>query len=317
MIQYINQYPETETFDYAKRLRLLRERKLAQTAEKVEKEGGLNEDDYGRVVAPDYFRFQITPNHPDGHFYGYSGWTENFTRLLAEHPLYVDPLDAFVGRGFFFLIRLRGMTGDPAYPYPWNPAYPFDELKTIFDRYNIICGIGRDHHFNPDIQMGLELGWGGILSKLEHFRALNPPETREFYNSEIAVVKAIISFLRRISHQLAELALIERNPVLSRNLAEMAEINLRMADGVPQTMREAIQWMCHFSMLSRLYNRGSAGGQLDQLLLPYYENDIRAGRITDEEAKFYLGCLFSMTRATISWGGRTSTGTTPSTTSPT
>lgn len=292
MIQYINQYPETETFDYAKRLRLLRERKLAQTAEKVEKEGGLNEDDYGRVVAPDYFRFQITPNHPDGHFYGYSGWTENFTRLLAEHPLYVDPLDAFVGRGFFFLIRLRGMTGDPAYPYPWNPAYPFDELKTIFDRYNIICGIGRDHHFNPDIQMGLELGWGGILSKLEHFRALNPPETREFYNSEIAVVKAIISFLRRISHQLAELALIERNPVLSRNLAEMAEINLRMADGVPQTMREAIQWMCHFSMLSRLYNRGSAGGQLDQLLLPYYENDIRAGRITDEEAKFYLGCLF-------------------------
>ena len=54
MIQYINQYPENEEFDYAKRLRLLRERKLAQTAEKVKKEGGLNEDDYGRVVAPDY-----------------------------------------------------------------------------------------------------------------------------------------------------------------------------------------------------------------------------------------------------------------------
>lgn len=46
MIQYINQYPENEEFDYAKRLRLLRERKLAQTAEKVKKEGGLNEDDY-------------------------------------------------------------------------------------------------------------------------------------------------------------------------------------------------------------------------------------------------------------------------------
>ena len=30
-----------------------------------------------------------------------------------------------------------------------------------------ICGIGRDHHFNPDIKMGLELGWGGILRKLE------------------------------------------------------------------------------------------------------------------------------------------------------
>ncbi|MBO4491262.1 MAG: formate acetyltransferase [Lentisphaeria bacterium] len=292
MIQFINQYPETETFDYHKRLALLRERKLEQTAEKVAKEGGLDEDDYGRVVPPDYFKFKITPNNPDGHFYGYSGWTENFTRLLAEHPLYVDPLDAFVGRGFFFLIRLRGMTGDPSYPYPWNPAHPFDDLKPVFARYNIICGIGRDHHFNPDIKMGMELGWGGILKKLEHYRAQNPPETYEFYDSEIAVVKAIISFLRRISHQLAELSLIERNPTLKRNLEEMADINFRMADGSPKTMREAVQWMCWFSMLSRLYNRGSAGGQLDQLLLPYYENDIKAGRITDDEARFYLGCLF-------------------------
>ena len=292
MIQFINQYPETETFDYAKRLRLLRQRKLEQTAEKVAREGGLNEDDYGRVVPPDYFKFKITPNHPDGHFYGYSGWTENFTRLLAEHPLYVDPLDAFVGRGFFFLIRLRGMTGDPSCPYPWNPDYPFDHLKPIFERYNIICGIGRDQHFSPDIEMGLKLGWGGILKKLEHYRSLNPPETHEFYDSEIAVVKAIISFLRRISCQLAELSLIERNPTLSSNLAEMADINYRMADGTPQTMREAIQWMCWFSMFSRLYNRGSAGGQLDQQLLPYYEADIEAGRITDDEARFYLGCLF-------------------------
>lgn len=293
MIQYINQYPENETFDYAKRLQLLRERKLAQTQEKIEKEGGLNEDDYGRVVAPDYFKFQIVPNHPDGHFYGYSGWTENFTKLLAEHPLYVDPLDAFVGRGFFFLIRLRGMTGDPGYPYPWNPAHPFDDLKVFFKRYNIISGIGRDHHFNPDIKMGMSLGWGGILKKLEHYRALNnDPATFEFYDSEIAVVKAIISYLRRISYQLAELSLIERNPVLKQNLAEMAEINARVADAPPQTMREAIQWMCHFSMLSRLYNRGSAGGQLDQLLLPYYEKDIKEGRITDDDARFYLGCLF-------------------------
>lgn len=284
MIQFINQYPETEEFTYEKRLRLLRERKLAQTAEKVAREGTQDEDDYGRVAAPDYFRFQITPNHPDGKFYGYSGWTENFTRLLAEHPLYVDPLDAFVGRGFFFLIRQRGIG--------WNPAFPYDDLKVFHKKYDIISGIGRDHHFNPDIKMGMEIGWGGILRKLEHYRKLNPPETYEFYDSEIAVVKSIISFLRRISYQLSELALIERNPVLKKNLEEMADVNFRMADGAPGTMREAIQWMCHFSMLSRLYNRGSAGGPLDQLLLPYYENDRRAGRIDDDDARFYLGCLF-------------------------
>lgn len=284
MIQFINQYPADEEFSYEKRLHLLRERKLAQTQEKVEKQGGLNQDDYGLVVPPDYFQFRITPNHPDGKFYGYSGWTENYTRLLGEHPLYCDPLDAFVGRGFYFLIWLRGIG--------WHPDYPYDELQKAFDKYNIISGIGRDHHLNPDITMGMQLGWGGILQKLEHYRGTHTAEHYEFYDSEIVVVKAIITFLRRIAGQLAELALIERNPTLRQNLSEMADINLRMADGAPQTMREAIQWMCWFSFFSRLYNRGSAGGQLDQMLLPYYEHDIAAGIIDDDDARFYLGCLF-------------------------
>lgn len=284
MIQFINQYSPTEKFTYRKRLRLMRERKLEQTREKVEKEGGLNEDDYGRVVPPDYFRFQIKPNHPDGKFYGYSGWTENYTRLLAEHPLYCDPMDAFLGRGFFFLIRLRGIG--------WNPAYPYDELKKTFEKYNIISGVGRDHHFNPDIAMGLELGWGGILARLEHYQSLNDENHREFYESEKAIVNAVITFLRRISHETAEFALIERNPELKKNLKEMADINLRIADGAPRTFREAIQWMCWFSFFSRLYNRGSAGGQLDQMLLPYYERDIAGGTISDEEVRFYLACLF-------------------------
>ncbi len=284
MIQHINKYPVDEIFSYDKRLKLLREHKLEQTQEKVEKEGGLNEDDYGRVVAPEYFKFKTVSNNPDGKFYGYSGWTENFINLLNEHPLYCDPLDAFVGRGFFFMRNIFGPV--------WNPAFPYDDLKVLHDRYNIISGIGRDHHFNPDIKMGLDLGWGGIRKKLEYYRNENPAECHEFYDSEIRVVKAISSFLRRTGYQLAELALIEKNPQLSENLQEMARINIKLAEEPPQTMREAIQWMCHFSMFSRLYNRGSSGGQLDQLLLPYYENDIREKRITDEDAIFYLGCLF-------------------------
>ena len=35
-IQFINEYPADETFTLDKRIRLLRERKLAQTEEKIE-----------------------------------------------------------------------------------------------------------------------------------------------------------------------------------------------------------------------------------------------------------------------------------------
>ena len=50
-IQFINEFSEDEIFDYDKRIRLLKKRKLDQTQEKIDMEGGLDEDDYGRVVA--------------------------------------------------------------------------------------------------------------------------------------------------------------------------------------------------------------------------------------------------------------------------
>ena len=131
-IQFINEFPENETFTLDKRIRLLKKRKLEQTEEKIVMEGGLDEDDYGRVVSPDSFHFEPDSNHEDGWYYGYEGWTHNYCKLLSIHPLYCDPLDAFVGRGFFFMTRAKGSL--------WNPDHPYTELKQAFDEYNIICG---------------------------------------------------------------------------------------------------------------------------------------------------------------------------------
>lgn len=283
-IQFINLYPETETFDYDKRIRLLRERKIAETAAKA-KEGGADEDDYGLIVLPDEYRPELIPNHPDGSFYGYSGWTENYCKILSEHPLYVDPLNAFVGKNFVFLARLKGPT--------WNPDYPIDpETAELIDKYCIIPGLGADGHFTPNIKRGLEKGWPAILQELKDQRALHNEDHYEFYDSEITVVECILSFLHRVSDELRQLSMEERNPILKKNLAEMADCNLAIAQDAPHTLREAIQWMMWFSMFSRLYNRGPAGGQLDQLLLPYYKKDISEGIITDDDVTFYLACLF-------------------------
>lgn len=284
-IQFINEYPENETFTLDKRIRLLKERKLAQTQEKIDMEGGLDEDDYGRVVPPDDFHFEMVPNNENGSFYGYEGWRTNYCKLLDEHPLYCDPLDAFVGRGFFFMTRQKGAI--------WNPDIPYDDLKEAFDRYNIVCGIGSDGHFTPNLRMGFEMGWGGILEKLKKYQAINSgPEHALFYESEIMVVEHIIAFLHRMAAEIRDLAGQERNPYLRKNLEEMAECNEKMAEGAPETLRECIQWMCWFSFFSRLYNRGPSGGQLDELLRPFYEHDIAAGLVDDETAKFYIACLF-------------------------
>lgn len=284
-IQFINEYSIDETFSLDKRIRLLKKRKLEQTQEKIDFEGGLDEDDYGRVVPPDDFHFECIPNHENGSYYGYEGWRTNYCKLLDEHPLYCDPLDAFVGRGFFFMTRQKGEI--------WNPDMPYTELKKAFDEYNIVCGIGSDGHFTPDLRMGFSMGWGGILAKLKKYQRIHPePEHQEFYESEIMVVEHIIQFLHRMANEISVLAEQEQNPYLKQNLMDMAACNEKVSEDPPETLRDCIQWMCWFSFFSRLYNRGPSGGQLDELLRPYYEHDIAKGIIDDELAKFYIACLF-------------------------
>lgn len=294
-IKFINEFEKDKKLSYDERIALLRKRKIAQTEEKA-KNGGANEDDYGLIIQ-DEFNYKLKPNHPNGSIYGYKAWTENYCAILENHPLYCDALDAFVGKGFLFLERLR-----PA-DKKWNPAYPFDELQKLFDKYNIISGIDNCHHFTPDLEIGFKLGWGGILKKLKEQRELHDESHHEFYDSEIKVVESIIGFLKRISAELEELSELENNAVLKQNLKEMASVNLKVADNPPDTFREAIQWMCWFSMLSRTYNRGSAGGQLDEMLKPYYENDIKNGILTDDEAVFYLACLFLQDSRYFQLGG--------------
>lgn len=299
-LRLINKFSAEEEFTYDKRIKLLRERKIAQTEEKA-RAGGANEDDYGLIVQ-DEFKYELKPNHPNGSIYGYRAWTENYCAILDAHPLYCDPLDAFVGKGFLFLERLRPVT------CKWNPDYPFDDLKVLFDKYNVISGIDNCHHFTPDLEIGFELGWGGILDKLNNQKALHDESHHEFYDSEIAVVRAIIRFLHRMAEEIGELAEKEINPTLKANLREMSEMNNRIADAPPATFKEAIQWMCWFSMLSRTYNRGSAGGQLDEMLRPYYERDIVAGILTDDEAVFYLACLFLQDSRYFQLGGPDANG---------
>ncbi len=300
MIQFINFYDADKTYTYDERIALLRARKVAQTEEKAKK-GGADEDDYG-LIEQDEYKFELAPNHENGSIYGYKAWSENYTRLISTHPLYCDPIDAFVGKGFLFMERLRPKA------HKWNPAYPYDELKAVFAKYDIISGVDNCHHFTPDLQIGFDLGWGGILALLKSEREKHDESHHEFYDAEIMVVEAIIKFLYRVADELEALSKIERNPQLAENLAEMARVNRNTAAGKPETFREACQWMCWFSMLSRTYNRGSAGGQLDEMLRPYYERDIAKGILTDDEAVFYLACLFLQDSRYFQLGGPDESG---------
>ena len=269
--------------DYAARLEHLRKRKEAQTEEKLRRLGYMNEDDYGMVLPPEDFSWKPKSNHPNGSFYGLQGWADNFCDLMQCLPAYVDPKDALAGRYMVLLNRQRKCN--------WPPEYDYTELKPEQELYGIISGIGNDAHFAPDYEIGLELGWGGLLAKVRRCRAEHGPDKAAFFDTEERVIQAIQGWIGRTVEAIETAIDNETDPVLEANLREMAEVNRWLIEGAPRTLREACQWLAWFNMASRTYNRDGAGGQLDELLRPYYERDRREGRIDDEDAIFLLACL--------------------------
>jgi formate C-acetyltransferase len=268
---------------YENRLMRLRAAKETQTQEKLRRVGYMNEDDYGMVLPPENFVWQPPSNHADGSFYGLDGWAAAFCGLLDHHPLYVDPNDALAGRYMFMLSRMRKCK--------WLPEADYSALKPDQERYGIICGIGNDQHFAPDHYIGLELGWGGLLERVRRCRQQHGPEKAAFFQAEEDVILAIQRWIGRTVTAIEEAETREADPTLRENLREMAEANRWLIDRPPRTLREACQWFAWFAMVAKLYNRSGAGGQLDVLLWPYYERDLAAGRIDDEEAIFLIACL--------------------------
>ena len=275
----------TEPLTYRRRLDLLRERKLEQTRAKLARNGYMDEDDYGTVLPPDDFRWEPTPNHPDGSWYGAEGWARNFRSLMEVHPTYVDPLDALAGRWMIFMNRER--------PTKWPPEYAYSHLVPEQERYGIDPGIGADAHFTPDYAIGLAVGWGGLLEKVRRYRQVHAGDAAKaaLLDAEEQAVLGVQTWIRRTVEAIRGAEAGESHPDLRRNLREMADVNEHLIDQPPRTLREACQWIAWFNMASRTYNRDGAGDQLDELLRPYYERDVADGRIDDEDAIFLIACL--------------------------
>lgn len=274
---------------YQQRMARLVERKIQQTREKLAVLGARDEDDYGLVLPPEGFAPELPVRDENGSFAGAYAWGKNFRYLMENHPVYIDPDDALAGRWMFMLSRMR--LGYKLYRS--NFAFDYSDLVPLQEKYDITSGIGKDAHFAPDYEIGLSFGWGGLLDKartaLEKFG--HDPVAKELFEAEIDAIEGIQCWVRHLALAARDRALTEYDRERKQNLIEMAQVCFRLISAPPETLREACQWLALFNMASRTYNRDGAGGQLDELLRPYYERDLAAGRIDDEDAEFYLFCL--------------------------
>jgi pyruvate-formate lyase len=299
----------------AERLDRLRMRKILQTQEKQQVIGAMDYDDWALVLPPETDRDVVrimgpsgvpitdvklrcyTPdsNHPSGGFFGpeLTGW--NFRKLLQAHPVYVDADSSLAG---------AYMTNFGSYRSPaWNPDLSFDHLAPDHERYRLYHGIGGGQHFCQDMTIGYSLGWRGLLAKIRRYRDEAPDADPGFHNGLEQVVLGIQDWIRRHAAEADRLAAAESDPAATENLRETARINRCLVDEPPGTFREACQWTLWFQLCARMYNGSGSLGSIDELLLPFYERDVAAGRLTDEEAVFHLACYLVRDTAYIQLGG--------------
>lgn len=280
----------------------LREVKMKHTQEKWKVIGVMDFDDHGRILPPPEFRevleyrgpsgnvirdvrlnnFKPISNHPSGGFFGPKAMGENFRRFMDAHPVYIDPMSSIAGAWMAWL---------PAYRNPgWNPDFDYSYLEDEHKKYGISAAILGGQHFCQDMLIGFKLGWGGLLQKVRHYRKVNP-QSADFYDGLEDVILGTQDWIRRHVDAAREMAKTEEKPELQKNLEEMADINQRLMTEPPRTFREVCQWTAWYQMIARIYNGSGSMGQIDEWLRPYYEREVAAGALTDEEAIFHISCL--------------------------
>lgn len=197
----------------------------------------------------------------------------------------------------------------------WNPEDHPVHLEELHKKYNVKdSGIFGMNHLGPDMRIGLELGWGGLLKKIRHYRDLNKPQDTSFYDAEENLVLGMQSWIGKHVEKAREMAVAENEPEIRENLLDIARVNEWLVEGAPRTLREAVQFLAWFQSVDRMWYGGGALGQLDELLRPYYEADKSCGLIEDdEEVIWYIASLlfndthYSQIGGSVS-GGRDVTG---------
>ena len=129
MVNRINIFQPDAPMSYDDRIKILKERKLEETRVKSTMKVYQDGDDYGSIPAPETYQFHCIPNHENGSWYGYDGWSKNFYKLMTEHPVYIDPVDAFTCRWMFSMIWFDEKSPDKG--LNWNPNFPSNILIRI------------------------------------------------------------------------------------------------------------------------------------------------------------------------------------------
>mgnify|MGYP004466659941 FL=1 len=122
-------------------------------------------------------------------------------------------------------------------------------------------------------------GIPGLLEEIHNYKKQNL-QCEDFYNACEMSIETLINCLQFYSDQAFEIAEKELNEQKKEKYIKMALILKKLQTKKPETLREAMQLMLMYAVLVRADNYG----RMDVFFGDFLENDLKEGRLTEEDA---------------------------------
>lgn len=172
-----------------------------------------------------------------------------------------------------------------------------DMDKYIFTMMlEITYGVG---HFTMNYSKVLQLGLKGIVLQLEqkiHELDVQGEANEKWllYDAMIRSCKAAIVFAKRYAKKAREMASKTKRRKRAEELLEIARICEKVPEYPAETFYEAVQSLYFIHLVTQIESGGNSVsiGRIDQILYPFFEKDIKSGRITQDKARELISLLF-------------------------
>ncbi len=214
---------------------------------------------------------------------------KTFEYILKNGQIAIDLEDMFSdklnGRGIIDAQRNRWL--QEVYQSHLHKDRADADIAIKLGAYNTIPDFG---HTSPNTAVLLELGFCGMIDRIQSAKSNLGELTREqtdFYLSCDIVLNAMVSFTHRLASAVKDYD-YERYTCLEN-----------IATGKPQNIYEALQLILIYFFMHEYIcaTRVRTLGRLDELLYPFYKNDIDNGTFTKSEIeeilRYFLNKIWS------------------------
>ncbi|MBA3036790.1 MAG: hypothetical protein FP814_09885 [Desulfobacterium sp.] len=154
---------------------------------------------------------------------------------------------------------------------------------------------------NLDYGKVMNIGLSGVIKEAEEglsrldLTYYEDFKKRDFYVAVIITLKAVIAWANRYADLAEEMAKNEKDAEKKANLEKIAATCRWVPENPARTYYEAVQsfWLVHSAAWIEQAQGAIAPGRFTKYTYQFYKNDIKAGRITDEEVieLFELLCI--------------------------